>query len=98
VLSAIRSQDRHGDSQRHRHIQRATDAAVLRRLAQLRDLRIVERAGDDDLGVDAGDPSLGFGGAQARLESAERPLLSLGEPPNVRQLSGPDGAEQHLRR
>jgi hypothetical protein len=24
-------------------------------------------------------------------------LLSFGEPPNVRQLSGPDGAEQHLR-
>jgi hypothetical protein len=88
----------HRYSQRHRYVQRATDAAILRGLAQLRDLRIVERSGDDDLGVDAGNPSLGFGGAQARLESADWPLLSFGEPPNVRQLSGSDGAEQHLRR
>jgi hypothetical protein len=89
---------RHSYSHRHRHVQSATDATALRGLAQLRDLRIVERSGDDDLGVDAGDPSLGFGGAKARFESAEWPLLSFGEPPNVRQLSGPDGAEQHLRR
>jgi hypothetical protein len=88
---------RHSYSHRHRHVQSATDATALRGLAQLRDLRIVERSGDDDLGVDAGDPSLGFGGAKARFESAEWPLLSFGEPPNVRQLSGPDGAEQHLR-
>jgi hypothetical protein len=89
---------RHGYSQRHRYVQRATDAAILGGFAQFRDLCVVERSGDDDLGVDAGDPSLSFGGAEARLESAEWPLLSFGEPPNVRQLSGPDGAEQHLRR
>lgn len=88
----------HRHSQRDRYVQRATDATVFRGFAQLRDLRLVERAGDDDLGVDAGDPSLGFGGAEARLESAEWPLLSFGEPPNVRELSGPDGGEQHLRR
>jgi len=98
ISSGFDSLDRHGYSQRHRHVQRATDAAILRGLAQLRDLRIVERSGDDDLGVDAGDPSLSFGGAQARLESTEWPLLPFGEPPNVRQLSGPDGAEEHLRR
>jgi hypothetical protein len=89
---------RHIYSQRHWHVQRTTDATVLRGLAQLRDLRIVERSGHDDLGVDAGDPSLGFSGVKARLESGEWPLLSFGEPPNVRQLSGSDGAEQHLRR
>jgi len=55
----------HRHSQRDRHVQRATDATVLRGLAELRDLRVVERSGDDDLGVDAGDPALGFGGAQA---------------------------------
>jgi hypothetical protein len=88
----------HRHSQRDRHVQRAADATVLRGLAELRDLRLVERSADDDLGVDADDPSLGFGGAEARLASAERPFLSFGEPPNVRQLSGADGAEQHLRR
>ena len=88
----------HCHPQRDRHVQRATDATVLGGLAELRDLRVVERSGDDDLGVDAGDASLGFGGAQPRLEPAEWPLLSFGEPPNVGQLSGADGAEQHLGR
>jgi hypothetical protein len=88
----------HRHSQRDRHVQCATDATVLGGLAELRDLGVVERSGDDDLGVDAGDPALGLGGAQTRLASAERPLLSFGEPPNVRQLSGADGAEQHLGR
>jgi len=70
-LSAYPLAIRHSHPQHYQHVQRATDATILRGLAQPRDLRIVERSGDDDLGVDTGDSPLSFGGAKARLESAE---------------------------
>ncbi len=59
---------------------------------------VVERDVQNQLGVDAGDSPLGFRRGEARLEPTDGPLLAFGDPPNVRELSGADGAEQHLRR
>jgi len=65
---------------------------------ELFELPGVECALEDQLRVDRDDPALGLGRAEPRLEPPDRPLLAFGDPPNVRELSGADGAEQHLRR
>ncbi|MBI1735453.1 MAG: hypothetical protein HYR51_09790 [Candidatus Rokubacteria bacterium] len=87
-----------GQPERHGDGEGATDAAALGGFPKLAELRVVERAVQDELGVDAGDASLRFRRGQARLQPAHRPLLAFGEPPNVRQRSGADRAQQHLDR
>ena len=100
ALTSISSRDPSGESQAQAdgNAEGAADATVLGRLAQARQLRAVERALEDQLRVDADDPALGLRGAEPGLEPLDRPLLAFGEPPNVRELSGADGAEEHLGR
>jgi hypothetical protein len=88
----------HRKTKGDRHVQRAADPAVFRRLPELGALLVIQDAADDQLRLDAGDATLRFRGGEPGFEPAKRPLLAFGEPPNVRELSGADGAEQHLRR
>jgi hypothetical protein len=84
-------------SQTYGHVQGSTDAARLGRLPQLGELRLIERAGQNQLGVDGRNPSLRLGRRESRLEVVDRPLLAFGEPPNRRDLSGADGTQEHFR-
>jgi len=94
--------DRHesgdGQTQVHGDTEGAADAAALGRLAKSGPLQVVEGALEDQLRVDPDDAALRLRRAQSGLEPANRPLSPFGEPPNVRELSGADGPEQHLGR
>src|SRR6266849_10615173 len=87
-----------GQTQAHGNAEGAADAAALCRLAKAGQLQVVEGTFQDQLRVDRDDAALGLRGPQSGLEPSDRPLSPFGEPPNVRELSGADGPEEHLRR
>src|SRR5262245_28264989 len=87
-----------GHAQAHGDAEGAADAAALGRLAEGRHLRLVETAVEDQLRLDGHDAPLRLRGLQSRLEPSNRPLAPFGEPPNVGELSGADGPQQHFGR
>ena len=98
---AVRSSDFAGARPAHRHVDRdlhrAADPAAFGRLLEPGQLSIVEGTVDEQLSLDAGDLPLSLRRGEASLDPAQHPLLALGEPPNVADTSGADGAEQQLR-
>ena len=65
------------DARGQRDAQRPADAARRGRLLELRDLLIIEGAGHDELGIDAGEAPLGFRCDQPRLETSNHPRLAF---------------------
>src|SRR5204863_6981041 len=87
-----------GQTQTHGDAEGAADAAALGRLAKAGQLHVVEGPFQDQLRVDRDDAALSLGGLQSSFEPSDRPLSPFGEPPNVRELSGADGSEEHFGR
>ena len=81
------------ETQVHGNAEGAADTTVLGRFAQAGELRAVEHALEDQLRLDADDAALGFRGSEPGFKPPDRPLSAFGEPPNIRELSGADGAE-----
>jgi hypothetical protein len=89
---------RQRQAQAHGDTESPADATALGSLAKCGQLCVVEGALEDQLRVDGYEPTLRLGRSKSSRELPEGPLLSLGEPPNVGELSGADGAEEHLGR
>src|SRR5262245_45349462 len=86
---------RAGECQREPHwnAERATDAAVLGGRAKRDQPCVVERTVQDQLSIDRDEPALRLRRVESGREATENPLMSFGEPPNVGERSGADGAQ-----